>query len=243
MKTYKTLTAACLIALTATAAQADTLILSEDFGGDGLATLIGTAEDTSGSLWEGNTAFTNDGGVGVFRGPALLPFSPTNGNIYTATGVMDIQGTDIITFGFAEVIDNIRFHNQAGLTGWAFMFTSPSGQDASEGPRNLGDGNVTVGDFEFASTGVVTLDIVLDTTGATWTASYYVNGNVFTENMELTGLGEGSINYVGFAAAAVSDANTSLNSFSLSVADVPEPSSMALIGLGGMLVLRRRRSC
>jgi hypothetical protein len=219
------------------------VIYSEDFAGDGSSTLIGTAEDTTGTVrWEGNANFLDDGTISSARGPALLPFSPTNGNVYTVTVTLSLASdAEIISFGFSQFIDNIRFHNQSGLTGWAWMFTQPTvGQSAWEGPRGLGDGNVADGLNESLATGSQTLTIVLDTSAAIWTADFHVNGLVFTEDMELTGLGEGTINYVGLATG-LSGGGGVMESFTLSGTAVPEPALILLGGIGLLSLLRHRR--
>ncbi len=225
---------ASLVVVFPALAQAQTTLYSEDFSGDGLSTAVGTLDDTAGVAWQGASFFLNNGqidspGAGNARGPLLLPFNPEANKIYTATGTMTVGTGNTLNFGFSQFIDNIRFHNQAGLTGWAYMFTGPTGQDAYEGPRALGDGNVLVGTNEVLGTDPVTLKIILDTTGTQWTASFYVNDLVFTENMEVTGLADasvGSINYVGFSAGnSLSDLD-SLDSFSLTVTDVTVPADL-----------------
>lgn len=71
MNHLKTVSTATLIALTAGVAQAETLIYSEDFAGDGSATLIGTAEDVTGTVsWEGNTFFKDNGLLDSTQGTA-----------------------------------------------------------------------------------------------------------------------------------------------------------------------------
>lgn len=249
MKLYHLFLAGIALLL-ATGTSSAEIILSEDFSGGSAAALNGTAEDTSGVLWNANPAFGIDGSVNMNRGSALLAFSPEAGFIYTASGTMELFNGDVFNFGFAELESDTNFHNQAGLTGWAFMFTQPGevgtgGQLAAEGPRNLGD-EVLDGEFEFLDEGLVTLDVVLDTTDAIWTADFFVNGNVFTENMQLDGLGVGMINFVGFSAGLnpTGDA-TRLVSFSLDAVAVPEPSSMAFlafVGIGGTIAARRKRS-
>lgn len=246
MNVLKTVSAAALVATLGTAAQPE-VVYSDDFAGDVADTLIGTAEDTNGTeLWQGNTFFRADGsidspGTGNARGPALLAFMPVAGKNYTAEGEMTIGTGNVMTFGFSQAIDNIRFHNQAGLSGWAFMFASDLGQSAHEGPYNQGV-NVTDGDNEVLANSVK-LTIVLDTTGSEWAASYYVNDLVFTEDMVLNGLADGSagsINYVGFAAGNSFGDLDSLQSFTLTE-EIPEPGSLALLGLGGTLMMARRR--
>lgn len=127
---------------------------------------------------------------------------------------------------------------------WAFMLTDLNGQTSYGQFGNVN--RLLDGENEATGNGGVTLDIVMDTTAPTWTASYYVNGNVFTEGVELTGLGEGMINYVGFSTVSTSTGGDSrFVSFSLDAVAVPEPSSMAFlacVGIGGTIVARRKRS-
>lgn len=218
------------------------IVLSEDFSGGSTAPLNGTAEDASGVLWQAAAGYGIDGSITGGRSPALLGFQAVNGFVYTASATIDVQGTDIFSMGFAESYDPVRFHNQAGLGGWAFMLTDENGQ-TSYGRYGNGD-RLFDGENEATGNGEVTLDIVMDTTDAIWTASYYVNGNVFTEGVELTGLSEGMINYVGFATVSTSvSGDSKLVNFSLNAVSVPEPSSMAVLAvlsIGGTLTVRRR---
>ena len=84
-------------------------------------------------------------------------------------------------------------------------------------------------------TGSTTLTIVLNTEAAAWTAEWFVNGG--SVRSEAYGSNP-TINYVGLGIE--DGASTTFSNFELTV--VPEPGSLALMGLGGLLIARRRRN-
>ena len=79
------------------------------------------------------------------------------------------------------------------------------------------------------------MSIVLNTEATAWTAEWFVDASsVRSETFVSNPTG---INYVGLGRDNC--ANVTFSNFNLSV--VPEPSSAALLGLGGLALLRRRR--
>jgi hypothetical protein len=84
--------------------------------------------------------------------------------------------------------------------------------------------------------GPLTLSIVLDTTGAQWTAEWFVGGS--SARTETFGSNPTGITHVGLGRESNTD--TTFSDFSLTV--IPEPSAAALFALGGLALLRRRRS-
>ena len=82
------------------------------------------------------------------------------------------------------------------------------------------------------------MSIVLDTTNAAWTAQWLVNGS---EVRAAVSIGTPTINSIGLGRS--DGASVDFSSYSLSDNTViPEPSTTALIGLGGLaLILRRRK--
>lgn len=79
------------------------------------------------------------------------------------------------------------------------------------------------------------MSIVLDTQGAAWTAEWFINGgSVRSETLASNPTG---ITHVGLGRE--SGTSASFDNFSLTV--VPEPGSLALMGLGGLCLLKRRR--
>ena len=109
--------------------------------------------------------------------------------------------------------------------GAAVTFAGPGGDNNLGGP---GEGTFDPDVFH-------TLRLVLDTTAEQWTVDYFINdtqiGDTFTysENPD--------IGSVGLSASGGSGFVFTYDNFEL----IPEPASLALMGLGGLLLLRRSR--
>jgi len=81
-----------------------------------------------------------------------------------------------------------------------------------------------------------TLKIVMNTTGTNWTTEYFVNG-VSKRFFEHTGA-LSNIDSVGINTGLATTATT-FSDFQLQT--IPEPGSLALLGLGGLTIMIRRR--
>jgi hypothetical protein len=108
--------------------------------------------------------------------------------------------------------------------------------------ENTGGG--VAGDASLSSlTGPVDIDIVLDTSAATWTASYFVNGvqQGATQNLPASAMTE--IGGIGFSrtSSAGDTGGGTIDNFSLTQTQVPEPACSAVAGLTLLLLGGRRR--
>jgi hypothetical protein len=238
------------------------VIVAEDFGGSGGA-LTGTTANTfasgiatagGSSTWVADPGFLDDGSVNVFRGAAYLNLgSYINDAKGTADGKFDLTMTisetsgSWISLGFSTLNTPATTFDFTGaeviglgtiiyrLTGELDMFIGVRTSGSTDGP----DGN----------TGPRTLTVSLDLTPA---GGYDGVSNFGTVTWTDSDLGE--INNLGTAfplpnqpigailvTAATGGPQGSVSALTLS--QIPEPSALALLGLGGLaLVFRRRRS-
>ncbi len=236
------LTAFAVIICASHAAHAAT-IYSETFSDGSVATpsaLNGSTPDetTGGATWvasdwaengsTGTIAVANNAGL---DNSAFLAFTPVAGNVYTLSMTMTVpsggSSAGWVALGFAET-NTITGSFWANNTSPWFIYRPDTNVDSFLG---VGTAN-SADEGNFATS--ANFSIELDTTGAAWTAEWFINaGTVRTETYGTNP----TIGYVGFGRE---NGNTSaIDNFSLTV--VPEPSSALLGGLGLIALLRRRR--
>ena len=225
------------------------VIYNETFSGAGADPLNGSSPDTGANQWVASSDWKADGSIagstsadGKDDDSAFLSFTPTSGNVYTLSAVVSQptsgqQDTSWMAIGFTA--DNVTGNHTSN----AGFFSSPNNASpwmlyrrnaevkTFDGPGTSGT-NISEGNFG----GGLTMSIELDTTATQWSAEWFVNGSsvrskVFVSNPIITNVGFGREDGV----------TSTISSFSLTTAAVPEPSSAALIGLGGLVLILRRR--
>ena len=248
MKTTMSLAAAMgSLALTATSANAAT-IYSDDFNGAAVSTL-GLAPDVApgAEVWTGNgTQYRAIGDV-TGSGSAYLAFAPTVGNVYTLSA--DVSGGtsgNWAGFGFISSDPdgaNAPFYSLGGYGNFLYYPTTVAGANL-----NTYAGENTGGAQAFSSVapaGAMNLKVVLDATDATsanWTMEWFLDGSQLRAPTTAVSGDYASISYAGFNNIAGSLTGTVDNFLLEDNTVIPEPSTTALLGLGGLaLILRRRK--
>jgi len=143
-----------------------------------------------------------NGSVGTSLTSALMPFTPELGYVYTLTASVTVPTMTAgkwITMGFAEYnpLLNTAPDPRFGSTyvngnPWTYL-TEGSGGDFFFPLAGTSTANATL----MPSPGTYTVQLVLDTTGASWTASEFVNGTqvgttyTYSSNPTITGVGIG----------------------------------------------------
>ena len=233
----------------ATTASAET-IYQDSFNrtGDLNGSQLGVATGFAGTGTDGGSAtaaWTAPAGTSTTAGTGLtaggngqLPFVPALGDVYTLTAdiTMNQPGDNFsgyVIFGFSTDI-NTPVDN-APLAPLMFVNGNGGVQAYSYGPW----GYFSLGNVGNASGVSNDLQLVLDTTQPLWTVSAFING---TPDGSFTYNGDNYLN-PSIVAVGVNFKNNyqyaTFTNFSLS--DVPEPTSLALLAIGGLLVLPRRR--
>lgn len=255
MNARRILTATALTASLAGMAHADTVIIFDDFSGTGVE-LNGATPDIGPGNWDAGTGiFLDDGSIlggdssangnpAENEGSAFLAFTPEAGTLYELEATITNPGASWVAVGFADTNNtkkgvNGRLSNSnTEVGGFAWMLTLDGKQSAFSGK---GTGLKYGVEGTADNTVPVTLKILLDTTDTVWTAEYFVDGTTLGPAADLPSLATSQISYV--AISRDNNTNTpvaTISSFSLT--QVPEPSSLALMGLGGLAMMRRRRA-
>ncbi len=235
------------LALASGSLQAAT-IYSETFSDGSVATptdLNGSTPDVtigvntwSASEWQenGSTTTIATSTSTTNEDSAFLAFTPTAGNIYTLSATMSVPTggatTGWVGLGFAETNTTTGSFFSNNAAPW-ILYRPDTNVDSflGVGATNSADeGNWSVS---------ATFSLVLNTEAAAWTAEWFIDGGSVRGPVAYGT--NPTIGYVGFGRE--NGNKSSIDNFSLSDNSViTEPSTTALIGLGGLaLILRRRK--
>ncbi len=228
------------------------IIISENFGGTGAA-LNGTTADTfdagitgGSGTWVAAGNFADNGVISSngSGGSAYLPLgSYINDARGTAAGEFNLTIVTSATtntwasFGFSALAAPDTSENFVVNDGVATLLYRSSGELA--GFRGLGSASGTGNSM--ALTGARTLNVNLDLTD--WNGTTNFGTATYSDSVEGV-IGTSTLNDDSddFASLLISEANTSTATISsITLEQVPEPSSLALLGLGSLALLRRRR--
>jgi hypothetical protein len=264
------LAGAAVLALAIQTTTAQTTVYRETFGGNSSTDLNGTSLDVAsgyaggaaGATWQAGGNWNKDGvysydlSPGSYSGGcALLPFTPLSGYTYT----LSIDNPVIYTAGNKTAWNGVGFTSgtpsdwtdsaatAASTSEWPnpvywglLRYGGPSTDASFSGPSTAGGvGSTTVDAGHLA--------ITLDTSAADWTVTWSFDNGASTRTETILAADIPTINYVGINATASSSwgghAGQAVGNFLLTATPVPEPASLAVIGLGALaLVARRRRN-
>jgi hypothetical protein len=184
--------------------KAQSLIYSNAFNGP-TVTVYQTAPTLANSLLGGSNnavwicSYTNntlpqagtvnqDGTLGTNSGCALLPLTPQAGAIYFLSGSINIPASmaDYVEIGFAQdylASNNLSYSrfNDTPETGYGWMYNKVNLPDTLfGGPKaTIATGNANL----MPGAATYTWEVILNTLGAKWTVSSYINGTQLGTNI------------------------------------------------------------
>lgn len=259
--TLALLAASTLASAAGQAVSATTIIVAEDFAGPAATNLGGTAADTFASgitvaggsaTWSANGVWDADGTVSVAGGSSgasldlgsyIDDAKGTADGLFTLTVTVSETAGEWISLGFASAeTPNINTNFTAANGVATIIYRSADELDMFAGP-NTAKGADGPGPAP-AVTGARTLSIELDFTPGSGYDGITDFGTVTYSDSILGTLGGGGLELpnVNFGSIYLSEAGNSSGTVSnLTLTQVPEPGSLALLALGGLSMLRRRR--
>mgnify|MGYP006093647663 CR=1 FL=1 len=244
MKSILPLAAICGLTLTFSATNASAaLLLTENFSGDGTATLV-SATTAEGNDWTGSTAFVNDGTTTNRYQSAYLAIpggALAQGGIYTLKTTFSVHAAnngEQFKFGFATAAGTGASYPD-GSTGYASMGMSTNGAY-----KWWSDTPITDQSGDGAGTGWAGTvgTIILDTTNALdYTMTLHDANGQRGESYSLGAAPALTHIWIGDNRGNNQGGGYIFDQVQLSN-NVPEPTTTALLGLGGLaLILRRRK--
>jgi len=236
----------------------DTVLIFDPLDGTS-ATLHNTAPtDRTGGvgsdLWDADettsTPFQSDGVINTGQAAgAWIAFTPAAGNIYQLSATLNTTAGDAQwnALGFTSGGDSTKAFNGDGGFGNMLLrqerdpfFSNFAG--ATIDPATAFPGQNTDGGVAFdVGTGAIDYAIILDATdadSANWTMAFYADGTQVLGPTTAASGNFNTINHVGLST--LEDAAGTVSDFQLATL-VPEPASLALLGLGSALILGGRR--
>ena len=213
------------------------IIYQDDFNRSGALAGSAPTVTTNGATWTGGgTTSTTGNGQLSPDGKNSLPFSPTAGNIYTLSYTLNP------TAAGPDVNINIGFMGNSPLYVATFFQEIRFGTNNNNSISTVArKNNISINIADPAPNSPTNYQIVLNTTGSTWTADFWW-GEAFRTSKNLGTPNITEISFDQWAGGPNTDAV--VTNFSLtSTTAVPEPSTFipAAVLVAGAL-LRRRRS-
>lgn len=222
-------------------------IMRFDMGGAHLGNIVGGLDNVRGFEVVGNTVYlSNSGSNNGAPGDAVVTINAATASItgsFAVGSAKDGDPFDVLAFQGGLLIndiagENIEVHNLAG--GWVSNFHDSDGVTGVDFPEQMNmasDGqSVYVAGFSSPS-GIYEYDLAGNQ------INYYDVGSI----RGVIELGNGNLMYSNGSGAFVFDTATGGSTQVASGSGryfevlVPAPSSVALLGMGGLLVARRRR--
>jgi hypothetical protein len=224
------------------------------FGGTAGATWTATAAPVAGGNPDAIWLISGSNSAGVV-GPAgagadanmiennLLPFTPQAGIIYDLHLMMNPSGVGAsgnwlgLTFAQGAFNGHTPGGPSSALSNdnpYGLIILKGTGQVQSFAGLGTANGVINSATGFIPTDQYTSVDVILDTTPANWTIKWLINGT--QQGSTFTYTTNPNIGVVAFGTNKLSG---SVQDFSLTT--IPEPASIAAVGLAGLALLRRRR--
>ena len=256
MQPGKTIAALIVAGGSAFALSAQVTFFDERFFGDG-DPLNGKAPETTtdSAVWQAGDEWGDDG---IHFWPtaggqaAHLAFTPQPGRVYTASTRVRNSQANAFRFGFLPAdppagawSDESNTVTHADALGLAWVQTANSAGPDQQGFLGPGATGEQAWSGDIASPlQYVDLALILDTSTPNWTVQWLVNGNPQGTPAAFADPGNPGIGGLGMSLAidpTFSGDFVETSYVRLTYTAVPEPTSIALLGVAGFMIVSRRR--